>query len=218
MDVPQFTSFIYYFLKILFIYLWEIHRESQRHRQREKQAPRRELDAGLHPRTPRSQPEPKADAQPLSGPGVPGLHRLFNHSSVAGPSVFLFCISYGIQHCNINSHICVPREIYINMYICIFHIYVHTEVLGLYSCKIDICLSGIIDSKAVYILNCLYADRLLPKIMGEIGLFGPPAMSVVREKYLLKIVFFKGNRLRKFFLCVLFCMSSLRWEKSLVVF
>ena len=46
-------------------------RERQRHRQREKQAPCREPDVGLDPRTPGSRPEPKADAQPLSHPGVP---------------------------------------------------------------------------------------------------------------------------------------------------
>ena len=47
-------------------------RERQRHRQREKQAPCRELDVGLDPRIPGSHPEPKADAQPLNHPGVPG--------------------------------------------------------------------------------------------------------------------------------------------------
>ena len=41
-----------------------------RHRQKEKQAPRREPDVGLDPRTPGSGPEPKADAQPLSHPGA----------------------------------------------------------------------------------------------------------------------------------------------------
>ena len=46
-------------------------RERQRHRQKEKQAPSREPDVGLDPRTPGSQPEPKADAQPQSHPGVP---------------------------------------------------------------------------------------------------------------------------------------------------
>ncbi len=45
-------------------------RERQRHRQREKQAPCREPDVGLDPRTPGSLPEPKADAQPLSHPGA----------------------------------------------------------------------------------------------------------------------------------------------------
>ena len=49
----------------------ERERERQRHRQREKQAPFGDPDLGLHPRTPRSQPEPKADAQPLSHSGVP---------------------------------------------------------------------------------------------------------------------------------------------------
>ena len=40
------------------------------HKQREKQAPCREPDAGPDPRTPGSQPEPEADAQPLSHPGA----------------------------------------------------------------------------------------------------------------------------------------------------
>ena len=47
------------------------HRERQRHRQREKQAPCGEPDGGLDPGTPGSCPEPKADAQLLSHPGVP---------------------------------------------------------------------------------------------------------------------------------------------------
>ena len=46
-------------------------RERERHRQREKQALCREPDAGLNPRTLGSLPEPKADAQLLSHPGVP---------------------------------------------------------------------------------------------------------------------------------------------------
>ena len=46
-------------------------REGQRHRQREKQAPCREPDMGLDPGSPGSHPEPKADAQLLSHPGVP---------------------------------------------------------------------------------------------------------------------------------------------------
>ena len=49
----------------------DTHCERQRHRQREKQAPCREPDAGLDPRTPGSGPELKADAQPLSHPGAP---------------------------------------------------------------------------------------------------------------------------------------------------
>ena len=45
--------------------------ERQRHRQREKQTPCREPDAGLDPRTLGLRPEPKADAQPLSYPSAP---------------------------------------------------------------------------------------------------------------------------------------------------
>ena len=45
-------------------------REKQRHRQGEKQAPCRGPDAGLDPRTPGQYPELKADAQPLSYPGI----------------------------------------------------------------------------------------------------------------------------------------------------
>ena len=46
-------------------------REGQKHRQREKQAPCREPDAGLYPRILGSRPEPKADSQLLSHSGVP---------------------------------------------------------------------------------------------------------------------------------------------------
>ena len=43
----------------------------ERHWQREKKAPCEEPDMGLDPRTLGSQPEPKADAQPLSHPSAP---------------------------------------------------------------------------------------------------------------------------------------------------
>ena len=46
-------------------------RDTQRHRQREKQAPSGEPDVGPDPRTPGSRPEPKLEAQPLSHPGAP---------------------------------------------------------------------------------------------------------------------------------------------------
>ena len=46
-------------------------RERLKHRQRKEQAPCKEPDAGLNPMTPGSHPEPKADAQPLSHPGIP---------------------------------------------------------------------------------------------------------------------------------------------------
>ena len=46
--------------------------ENQRHRQREeKQAPGRDPDVGLDPRTPGSCPVPKAGAKLLSHPGIP---------------------------------------------------------------------------------------------------------------------------------------------------
>ena len=48
------------------------YRERQRHRQRAKQAPCGEPDVGLDPRTLGSRSELKADAQPLSHPGIPG--------------------------------------------------------------------------------------------------------------------------------------------------
>ena len=48
-------------------------RERQRHRQREEQAPRREPDVGLDPRIPGSRPGRKAEAEPLSHPGVPSI-------------------------------------------------------------------------------------------------------------------------------------------------
>ena len=54
------------------IYLFiQREKERQRLRQREKQAPCGEPDVGLNPGTPGPSPELKADAQPLSHPGVP---------------------------------------------------------------------------------------------------------------------------------------------------
>ena len=46
-------------------------RDTERERQREKQAPCGEPDVGLDQGIPGSRPEPKADAQPPSHPGVP---------------------------------------------------------------------------------------------------------------------------------------------------
>ena len=46
-------------------------RERQGNRQREKQAPCREPDVGLDPRTPGSCPGLKAGVKPLSHPGIP---------------------------------------------------------------------------------------------------------------------------------------------------
>ena len=50
--------------------------ERQRHRQREKQAPCWEPNAGLDPGTPGLCPGPKAGAKPLSHPGIPSKDRL----------------------------------------------------------------------------------------------------------------------------------------------
>ena len=52
-------------------------KQRQRHGQREKQATCGEPDVGLDLRTPRSCPELKADAQPLSHPGVPNMDFFF---------------------------------------------------------------------------------------------------------------------------------------------
>ena len=49
----------------------EREREGQRHRQKEKQAPRKEPNVVLKPGNLGSCPEPKAGAHPLSHPGVP---------------------------------------------------------------------------------------------------------------------------------------------------
>ena len=58
-------------------------RERQRHR--EKQAPIREPNVGLDPRTPGSRPEPKADAQPLSYPGAQQLD--FNKEVISNVNI-----------------------------------------------------------------------------------------------------------------------------------
>ena len=58
-------------------------RERQRHRQREKQAPGREPDVGLDPRTPAPHPRPKASTKPLSHQGCP-LRLLFKVGSLGG--------------------------------------------------------------------------------------------------------------------------------------
>ena len=50
-----------------------------RHSQKEKQAPCGERDVELDPRT----PEPKADAQPLSHPGIPRMRVLNIKSTCA---------------------------------------------------------------------------------------------------------------------------------------
>ena len=73
---PERRSFFFFLRFYLFIQERQRERGRQRHRQREKQAPCREPDVGLDPGTMGSRPEPKADAQPLSHPGVPTLLRI----------------------------------------------------------------------------------------------------------------------------------------------
>ena len=65
----SFERVVYFFLKIL-LFINQRHTESGRHRQREKQAPCREPNAGLHPRTPGSLHKWKANAQPLNHPDI----------------------------------------------------------------------------------------------------------------------------------------------------
>ena len=64
-------NFFFIFLK--FIHERHTERERQRHRQRENQAPGREPNMGLDPRSPGSYLGPKAGTQPLSHPGIPFL-------------------------------------------------------------------------------------------------------------------------------------------------
>ena len=54
----------FFFLKIFYLYM----RDTERGRNR---LPKGEPDVGLDPRTLGSRPEPKADAQALSHPGIP---------------------------------------------------------------------------------------------------------------------------------------------------
>ena len=74
--LTKFSHFAYYevfFLLFIFkdyLFIHERHKEGQKHRQREKQAPCGELDEGLNLGTLGSRPEPKMDAQPLSHPGA----------------------------------------------------------------------------------------------------------------------------------------------------
>ena len=72
LDLLLFKIFQALFFLNNYLFIHERHTERGRDTGREKQAPCGEPDAGLDPRTHRSRPEPKADAQPLSHPGAPG--------------------------------------------------------------------------------------------------------------------------------------------------
>ena len=63
----------FFFFLRFYLFTHERHRERQRHGQKDKQAPCREPNVGLDPRTPGSEPEPRADVHPLSHPGIPKL-------------------------------------------------------------------------------------------------------------------------------------------------
>ena len=65
-------------------------KERQRHRQREKQAPCRDLNVELDPRSLGSPPEPKVNTQPLSHLEVP--HFILNYYLVTHSSSFLFMV------------------------------------------------------------------------------------------------------------------------------
>ena len=60
-------------------------RERERAAQREQQAPCREPNVGLDPRTPGSRPGLKADAHPLSHPGIPRAGALLTVSQSKPP-------------------------------------------------------------------------------------------------------------------------------------
>lgn len=68
--------FLFFLFLRFYLFMRDVERQRQRHKQREKQAPHRQPDTGLDPRTPGSHPEPKADVQPLSHPGAPPFHFL----------------------------------------------------------------------------------------------------------------------------------------------
>ena len=60
-------------LSLLVLAPWLVQRAQGYFRERKKQAPRREPDLGLGPRTPGSYPGPKAAIQLLSHPGIPRI-------------------------------------------------------------------------------------------------------------------------------------------------
>ena len=91
--------FLSFLKNILFIYSWETQREMQRHRQREKQAPCREPDVGLDPRTPGSRPESKEDAQSLSHAGAPTSF-CFNLKSSVKVKVMVPDLFLNVSNCN----------------------------------------------------------------------------------------------------------------------
>ena len=76
-------------------------RERQRHRQIEKQAPCREPDERIGPRTLGSRPEPKADAQPLSH-SVPENNFFFKQKENPTRICIGFSMCIGLKICQGN--------------------------------------------------------------------------------------------------------------------
>ena len=64
-------AFIFLFKDFIYSFMREAETQAETQAELEKQAPCRELDMELNSRTQGSQPESKADIQPLSHPGVP---------------------------------------------------------------------------------------------------------------------------------------------------
>ena len=89
----------FFFLKNVYLFIPERHRERQRHRQREKQAPCGEPDAGLDPRTPESSPGPTAGAPPLSHPGAPRPLNLTASAELLLPGNVTSSWAPGIRTC-----------------------------------------------------------------------------------------------------------------------
>ena len=73
--LSRFLFLFFFFFLRFYLFFHERHREADTKREAETQVEGDtgspgEPDAGLNPRTPGSQPEPKADAQPLGHPGA----------------------------------------------------------------------------------------------------------------------------------------------------
>ena len=78
------------------------------HKQREKQAPRREPELGLNPGSPRSCPEPKTDVQPLGHPGVPAYHLTLFYTEVNSEnSQYNY---HSAIHINLLTHLCFESK------------------------------------------------------------------------------------------------------------
>ena len=111
----RFLFFPFLFKKYL-IYLFMSDTERQRHRQREKQLP-----AGSLIRTPSrtrgSQPESKADVQPLSHPGAPRF--LFLLEICWASDCDFLCLSTTLEDSVFSSYIASPPSSLLSFYKCL---------------------------------------------------------------------------------------------------